>query len=404
MRVAALDADRTSVATAVHRALAAHLCRCTGWQHDRRHRSVLRISARSARHPTDRTGGAARRLEGGSAADRSVPHVALGRAGSPTTQRRTDALVAVLRRRRGVARRRDADRGAAAGRQGPGPALDRGADAGRSTCRPGTGTARCRRRGSSPATSSRTPRGARRAASRRRRSPTAARSAARRRARSPPSPGAWPTSTGAPVRVLTHARTSCAAGRSARRSPPACAPTGPASSASPARRASPRAIAAAAPGSRSRRSTSPGPPTSAALRARRLGRSGGAAGVARRRARTPSSRPTAPPRRRRVDDGGVHVHVRCGDPLDEVVLRSYCTGAAHMALGWVRSEGLAVDADGVPGRPDDPLVRHPPRRRHAADHDRDRARRRPAGQRQRRRVRRRRRRGLAPAGYHALAD
>ena len=40
--------------------------------------------------------------------------------------------------------------------------------------------------------------------------------------------------------------------------------------------------------------------------------------------------------------------MRCGDPLDDVVLRSYCTGAAHMALGWVRSEGLAIGADGVP--------------------------------------------------------
>ena len=49
-----------------------------------------------------------------------------------------------------------------------------------------------------------------------------------------------------------------------------------------------------------------------------------------------------------IDSGGVHVHVRCGDPLDEVVLRSYCTGAAHMALGWVRSEGIAVDEAGVP--------------------------------------------------------
>ncbi len=49
-----------------------------------------------------------------------------------------------------------------------------------------------------------------------------------------------------------------------------------------------------------------------------------------------------------IDSDGVHVHVRCGDPLDEVVLRSYCNGAAHMALGWVRSEGIAVDAAGVP--------------------------------------------------------
>ena len=30
------------------------------------------------------------------------------------------------------------------------------------------------------------------------------------------------------------------------------------------------------------------------------------------------------------------------------MLRSYGTGAAHMALGWVRSEGLAVDDAGVP--------------------------------------------------------
>jgi aerobic-type carbon monoxide dehydrogenase small subunit (CoxS/CutS family) len=47
-------------------------------------------------------------------------------------------------------------------------------------------------------------------------------------------------------------------------------------------------------------------------------------------------------------DGTVRVVVRCGDPLDEVVLRSYCVGAAHMALGWVRSEGLAVDDSGEP--------------------------------------------------------
>ena len=47
-------------------------------------------------------------------------------------------------------------------------------------------------------------------------------------------------------------------------------------------------------------------------------------------------------------DGSVHVRVRCGRALDAVVLRSYCIGAAHMALGWVRSEGLAVDEHGVP--------------------------------------------------------
>jgi len=48
------------------------------------------------------------------------------------------------------------------------------------------------------------------------------------------------------------------------------------------------------------------------------------------------------------DDGAVHVEVCAGEPLDDVVLRSYCIGAAHMAVGWVRSEGIAVDADGEP--------------------------------------------------------
>lgn len=47
-------------------------------------------------------------------------------------------------------------------------------------------------------------------------------------------------------------------------------------------------------------------------------------------------------------DGRVAVSVDAGDPLDVAVLRSYCTGAAHMALGWVTNEGLAVGDDGVP--------------------------------------------------------
>ncbi len=45
---------------------------------------------------------------------------------------------------------------------------------------------------------------------------------------------------------------------------------------------------------------------------------------------------------------GIRVRVSCGAPLDTTVLRSYCVGAAHMALGWVTTEGLSVDADGVP--------------------------------------------------------
>ena len=42
---------------------------------------------------------------------------------------------------------------------------------------------------------------------------------------------------------------------------------------------------------------------------------------------------------------GVDVRVAAGDPLDEVVLRSYAIGAVHMALGWVLSESLAVDRE-----------------------------------------------------------
>jgi hypothetical protein len=45
-------------------------------------------------------------------------------------------------------------------------------------------------------------------------------------------------------------------------------------------------------------------------------------------------------------DGSIAVRVRAGEVLDEVVLRSYCIGAAHMALSWVTSESLGVDEHG----------------------------------------------------------
>ncbi|HET9689614.1 MAG TPA: 2Fe-2S iron-sulfur cluster-binding protein [Acidimicrobiales bacterium] len=114
-----------------------------------------------------------------------------------------------------------------------------------------------------------------------------------------------------------------------------------------------------------------GPPTSAAIRAagwaeaavllagaaaaRRVG--GGTAGAPR----TGTARVTDPRSGGRADATvhlgaapRIHVAVDSGDPLDEVVLRSYVTGAAHMALGWVTSEGLSVGDDGVP---DDLTVR-----------------------------------------------
>lgn len=52
-------------------------------------------------------------------------------------------------------------------------------------------------------------------------------------------------------------------------------------------------------------------------------------------------------RARFESDGSLVVAVSCGEPLDDVVLRSYCTGAAHMGLGLVRSEAIAVDDEGV---------------------------------------------------------
>jgi aerobic-type carbon monoxide dehydrogenase small subunit (CoxS/CutS family) len=96
-----------------------------------------------------------------------------------------------------------------------------------------------------------------------------------------------------------------------------------------------------------------GPPTSLALRA-----AGWAEGVALRAA---LGGPSAADgvvgvvhpgggraRAGRRADGGIAVHVDAGRVLDAVVLRSYCIGAAHMALGWVTSEGIVVDDDGRP--------------------------------------------------------
>ena len=42
----------------------------------------------------------------------------------------------------------------------------------------------------------------------------------------------------------------------------------------------------------------------------------------------------------------ISVEVRAGSPLDWVMFRSYCIGAAHMAHSWVTSEGLSVDQNG----------------------------------------------------------
>jgi aerobic-type carbon monoxide dehydrogenase small subunit (CoxS/CutS family) len=92
----------------------------------------------------------------------------------------------------------------------------------------------------------------------------------------------------------------------------------------------------------------PGPPVSAELRA-----AGWAEVAACRSALAdPPDRVTSPTGARAeavlADDGRIAITVRCGTVLDATVLRSYCVGAAHMALGMVRSEHLAVAADGAP--------------------------------------------------------
>jgi CO/xanthine dehydrogenase Mo-binding subunit len=51
----------------------------------------------------------------------------------------------------------------------------------------------------------------------------------------------------------------------------------------------------------------------------------------------------------------VQVRVAAGDPLDETVLRSYVSGAVHMALGWVLTESIAVDPE--TGEPHDLTIR-----------------------------------------------
>jgi hypothetical protein len=89
-----------------------------------------------------------------------------------------------------------------------------------------------------------------------------------------------------------------------------------------------------------------GPPTSVALRAAGWAEAAVVLAALSRRAEIES--PTGARARAEVDEDAVRIWVSCGDVLDEVVLRSYCIGAAHMALGWVTSEGIRVDDSGEP--------------------------------------------------------
>ncbi len=91
-----------------------------------------------------------------------------------------------------------------------------------------------------------------------------------------------------------------------------------------------------------------GPPTSVDLRA-----AGWAEAVVLLAGARGTQTPVTDPLRGSVaeaeigDDGTVRLRVEAGEVLDDVVLRSYCIGAAHMALSWVSSEGIAVDETGL---------------------------------------------------------
>jgi aerobic-type carbon monoxide dehydrogenase small subunit (CoxS/CutS family) len=92
----------------------------------------------------------------------------------------------------------------------------------------------------------------------------------------------------------------------------------------------------------------PGPPTSTALRG--AGWVEAAVLLDSRRDDGPADVRSPDGGRARAEvraDGTIAVRVDAGAPLDEVVLRSYAVGAAHMAWSWVTSERLTVDDDGT---------------------------------------------------------
>ena len=391
----------------------AHLCRCTGW------RTILEAwavavagaSGAAGAPEADRDLDGRRRAGPPSRAARpsaSAPDVALGRGGFADDTAPADALVAVPDGAGRLGRRRDARRGPGRGRQGAGPprrpsSPRRPLDAARRA----TGPRRCARPGSSPPTSRPTPSwcepGGEPA------TPLGQRRRLRRQGdldRSPPPPARWPTARPAGAGAARPARTPCASGPSARRSPAgvrrrrhrrACGWC--------ARRASPRRVALgrARPGRRGGRrrrpadlgrpSAAPGWAEAAVLLAG-LGPAPSVDGVeatavvapGRGRGRGRRSAPTA----------SCGCGSRCGAVLDEVVLRSYASAPPTWPSAGSRSEGLAVDADGD-GRTTSPSARSgccAPSDMPPVEVDARRRRRR-AGERFRRRVRRGGRRGLA---------
>lgn len=103
------------------------------------------------------------------------------------------------------------------------------------------------------------------------------------------------------------------------------------------------AVAQVAPGLIVETVEVPGPPTSTDVRAALWAEAHVLAATVSHGELTAPSGATASAE---FSDDGISITVSCGEVLDETVLRSYCIGAAHMALSWVRSEGLAVDDKG----------------------------------------------------------
>ena len=104
-------------------------------------------------------------------------------------------------------------------------------------------------------------------------------------------------------------------------------------------------ISAFAPGLEVHQVNLPGPPTSASIRA--AGWAEAAVLLSSLRDEDEITTPEGAVVSARVSDDRINLIVDAGAPLDEVILRSYCIGAAHMAYSWVTSEGIAVDTDGV---------------------------------------------------------
>ena len=91
-----------------------------------------------------------------------------------------------------------------------------------------------------------------------------------------------------------------------------------------------------------------GPPTSTAARAAGWAEAAVLLAALRKEQPVTVTSPEGAVASASYDGARIAVRVSCGEVLDEVVLRSYCIGAAHMALGWVTTEAIRVDADGVP--------------------------------------------------------